>query len=781
MQLDKGFQFLSYQVLAERNIVLGPDGEQKIEPKAMRVLLFLASQPEQVVSRQALLDEVWAETYSGDEALTRCISMLRSSFGGKKNAVIETVPKVGYRFVAPIAPLESPINDAPATKTTEYSGNSAPQAVPPQQNQVDSSQPVKFFKLLLTFSIAALVLVILYVGMSNNQQATDSISTAQGPVEPAAELSAPKAQLKGTSIAVMPFVNMSGDPDNEYFSDGISEEILNILAQVPNLKVISRSSAFSFKGKDILLSEVAAKLGVNHILEGSVRKSGDRVRITAQLIEANSDTHLWSQTYDRELNDIFAVQDDITSEIVSTLVPKLGHLLKTNTRIHSLDIEAHSEYLKGSYFFAKRGQRDLLKALEHFENATVKTPNYAEAWARLAMTYQLLSAEHYGSLSNLEVREKESQALRQALAINSNLPEVLVAQASKNFLLKPVEALKQLKKALIVNPSHENALSLTFMLRLRLGDYEGLENFAIQAVERNPLSFISLHNLATYYTTAGQFSKAEKVVSQMLALNAPDAFILYTLAEVSQYQKRFGEAAWLYQKFLHSKGLKSIDRVSIAARALTDLSLESQAGNSIKQTRFSFLFHVTQGDLKAHYSILKDMFPRSDDDRLGYELLGAAAAIIGNYSEAIAYYQKSTFCKNCTTLELGSYILTGNSNAITEALLQRENLLLKAKEFNTIRNISAFRYWQHPIAFERMELAFLNRDIEEAIKILEAAVNDGEVIGFVYKITAIYKELREHPRWSELLAKSDKRVEEQQAIYYQLIETNPIIGDLLKN
>ncbi len=194
------------------------------------------------------------------------------------------------------------------------------------------------------------------------------------------------------SIAVLPFVNMSADPEQEYFSDGISEELLNLLAKIPELRVISRSTAFTFKGKDIAISEVAKKLNVAHILEGSVRRSGNRLRITAQLIDARTDTHLWSETYDRELEDIFAIQDEIAAKVVADLKLKL---LGNAPRAEKIDPRAHELFLRGGHLLHKVESGgdgdDAIEAAALFEKAIVLQPDWASAYSELILAYAFLS------------------------------------------------------------------------------------------------------------------------------------------------------------------------------------------------------------------------------------------------------------------------------------------------------------------------------------------------------------------------------------------------------
>jgi TolB-like protein len=211
------------------------------------------------------------------------------------------------------------------------------------------------------------------------------------PETPAVSSAAPAAaavktpQVAGPSIAVLPFVNMSDDKSNEYFSDGISEELLNVLVRVDGLGVASRTSSFGYKGSQLGTAEIARALKVNHILEGSVRKSGNRVRITAQLIDAVNDRHLWSETYDRELNDIFAIQEEIANSIVNALRDKLGpakNAASVTVRADTENLEAYELYLKARELFIAR--KDLPESIRLFEQVTRMDPNFARGWEGLA-------------------------------------------------------------------------------------------------------------------------------------------------------------------------------------------------------------------------------------------------------------------------------------------------------------------------------------------------------------------------------------------------------------
>ena len=226
------------------------------------------------------------------------------------------------------------------------------------------------------------------------------------------------------SIAVLPFTNMSDDPGQEYFSDGISEELLNLLAKIPELTVISRSSAFSFKDKNLTIPEIARRLNVAHVIEGSVRKAGNQVRITAQLIEAITDKRLWSETYDREIEDIFAIQDEIAAAIVVALKIALGtseQVAMAHARKPTENLEAYELYLKGRYFWQRRGEDNIRHAIDLFEQATKVDPQFARAWSSLAAAHITLTA--WSSVPLDEQSPLAVFAARKALMLDDSLAE----------------------------------------------------------------------------------------------------------------------------------------------------------------------------------------------------------------------------------------------------------------------------------------------------------------------------------------------------------------------
>ncbi len=275
----------------------------------------------------------------------------------------------------------------------------------------------------------------------------------------ASEEQASEATAFNHSIAVLPFVNMSDDEANEYFSDGLSEELLNVLAKNPALQVAARTSSFSLKGEKLSIGEIAERLSVAHVLEGSVRRAGDKVRITAQLIRADNGYHLWSDTYDRSLEDIFAVQDEIAGKITAALLPRIvGEESAAVTAAYAPPPEAYQDYLLARNHFNKLTTADLEKAYETLQKLVRDHPEYGEAQALYARTAYTNSRRNLGTIPWIVAEQQVRNALELASAANPDIPEIylvegLLHERSRN----PGKAIEFYERAIELNPSYSEA------------------------------------------------------------------------------------------------------------------------------------------------------------------------------------------------------------------------------------------------------------------------------------------------------------------------------------
>jgi len=326
---------------------------------------------------------------------------------------------------------------------------------------------------------------------------------AQGKLEPLPKETY-SAGGTGTSIAVLPFVNLSADLEQEYFSDGISEELLNVLAKYPDLRVAARTSSFQFKGENKDISEIARQLNVNHVLEGSVRKSGTKLRITAQLIDAASGFHLWSETYDRELDDIFAIQDEISAAISEALRAELALSASepgTAPRVaHSENTAAYEAFLQGRHLINQRGSKNIREAVEHLERCVRLDPEFAPGHAWLAIGYVLLLASPgtYGDLTLNEVQKRAVPHIETALELDRNLAEAYGAKALLGVNSNQyAEAMQYTARALELNPVYVDALNWRQIAAAGLGEYAESNRNIERILEIDPLSVIGRLNYAT--------------------------------------------------------------------------------------------------------------------------------------------------------------------------------------------------------------------------------------------------------------------------------------------
>ena len=321
------------------------------------------------------------------------------------------------------------------------------------------------------------------------------------------------------SIAVLPFVNMSDDPGNEFFSDGISEELLNLLAKIPELRVTSRSSAFAFKGQPVEIPDVARRLNVAHVLEGSVRKAGQRVRITAQLIDARSDTHLWSETYDRTLDDIFAIQDEIAAVVVEQLrVTLLGAV----PRVEETTPEAYELYLRAEQLRAMLSEESLKTAEGFYQRALALDPGYAPARIGLATIY--VNQAHNGLLPLDEGYARARREVETVLAARPDYPRAhdLMAWFVREQDNDLQAAAHHLSRALVLDPANLATLNNAAPLLEVLGRRDEAIAVMEYVVGRDPLDATTTKNLAAYYRAADRFAEAERVGRKALELS-PDA------------------------------------------------------------------------------------------------------------------------------------------------------------------------------------------------------------------------------------------------------------------
>jgi len=365
------------------------------------------------------------------------------------------------------------------------------------------------------------------------------------------------------SIAVLPFVNMSQDEENEYFADGLAEELISVLSKIPRLRVVSRTSAFHFKGKDIDIPTVAQKLNVATVLEGSVRKSGNRVRIVSQLIEVATDSHLWSETYDRELEDIFAVQDDIAQSVVKELRALLQERPDAAARAAAQvevraaakgrgdNAEAYRLYLQGRFFEDRATREGVEKALEYYSRAVETAPTYALAWSGLARACTAQGGYAWDAVDASFNRARE--AAERALELEPDLAEAHRALAQVRILhdwdWKGAEI--SLRRALELAPGDAEVMRTMALLAGGFGRLDEAIDLLRRAAAHDPLSVPVHRALAVACWCAGRSHDAESAAGKAIELNPQGGIVRASLGLMRLQQGRLSEAQEMFERESH--------------------------------------------------------------------------------------------------------------------------------------------------------------------------------------------------------------------------------------
>ena len=350
------------------------------------------------------------------------------------------------------------------------------------------------------------------------------------------------------AIAVLPFVNLSDDPEQEFFSDGISEELLNVLARVQGLRVTSRTSAFSFKGTNTPIPEVAAELGVQYVLEGSVRRGNEEVRITAQLIDVETDSNLWSESYNRRIDNIFAVQDEIAGQVATALeVALLGVDAVPLRPVRETFPEAYSDYLLARQLLGDPSSAKLLRSAELLEGVIARDPNYAPAFGALAWTYWRMT--QHGSMSIQDSYERMRVIVPRALELDDILAEAWIMQSILEWMegRRPVADIAR-ERALELGPENPIVLYEAIYSSLWLRDPEPASSLAEQLVRVDPLGPESLRRASDFYARVGDLARARELLDRIRTINPESLRYLWSMFTQGHFNDDVIEARILMEE-----------------------------------------------------------------------------------------------------------------------------------------------------------------------------------------------------------------------------------------
>jgi adenylate cyclase len=418
------------------------------------------------------------------------------------------------------------------------------------------------------------------------------------------------------SIAVMPFVDLSQAKDQEYFCDGISEEILDALAKVEGLRVVARTSSFAFKGRNADVGEIAQKLNVGNVLEGSLRREGNRIRVTVQLINARDGFHMWSQTFERELQGVFAVQDEITRAVVDALKIKLAVALPAHKQPNS---EGYDLYLKGRYFLNRKTQADAKRAIDYFEQALAKDPNDAMAYAGLADSYSSLVFP-LGAVAPREVMPKAKEAALRALAIDNALGEAHASLAYITFFYDWdwAAAEREFKRALELNPNNADThhwYSHFLMGQGRIG--ESLAH-SRRALELSPFDMLFNVHLGWHNLYAREYDQALEHIEKAIEMDQNFAQAYPWLGLILEQQGKYAEAIAAFQKAINL----------------------FPGGSSVAKAELAHAYAVS-GNREAAQKIIVELQELSKNRYVSSFQIAAIYAGLGEKDEVFAWLEKA--------------------------------------------------------------------------------------------------------------------------------------------
>jgi len=507
----------------------------KLHPQPFRVLQLLIENSGQLVTREQIRQCLWGDNTFVDfeRGINFCVNQIRAALGddADKPKFVETLPRCGYRFIGSLPPTNG---DAPVEAAT-------PAAVSPL------TFPPRFRA--LTYSAAGLLFAVVAVFSLNLGGLRSRLLMKRTP---------PPIR----SLAVLPLENLSNDPEQEYFSDGMTDALITDLAQIDSLRVISRTSVMRYKKTDKSLPQIGRELGVDAVVEGTVQRSGNRVRITAQLIQADTDKHLWAKTYQSNMRDLIALQNQIAGAIAQQVQTALA--VRGPARVgweQSVNPEAYEAYLKGDYFLNRFSRDSMPKATEYFEEAIREDPDFVPAYAKLAGTYLILG--NIGMLRQSQSNEKVKPLIAKALQIDPQFAAVH-AEAGWNALhydLDFAKANAEFRRAVELNPNAAEGHQGLADYYATIGDVQQSILEMKRAKEIDPLSLIVNLDLCSILYFARSYDEALGQCNATVEMDRRTNILRLT-AGVYASMGRYSEAAQTFSQADELRGAGNAVRVS---------------------------------------------------------------------------------------------------------------------------------------------------------------------------------------------------------------------------
>ncbi len=489
----------------------------KLSEQPFQVLAILLEKPAEMTTREELRNRLWPrDTFVDfDHGLNNAVMRLREVLGDSSESprFIETLPRRGYRFIAPVEYISaSSTSEAPSEETGHPlgalgQGAAEPATVGALVAGAGSNRWLALPRILIV-GLAVVAILAAFFGIT--------VHYARG-IDPSKNKSD-----RVSSLIVLPLENLSGDKEQDYFADGMTDDLIANLAKIRSLRVISRSTAMAYKGTRKPLSAIAHELNVDAVMEGTVMRVGNRVRITAELVQVSTDRHLWADTYESQLGDVLALQNRVSSAIVDeiriNLTPEEKERLAKSPAVSP---EAYENYLKGRYYWNKRTDENLVKSIGYFEQATQQDPQYALAYAGLADCYGIIGAAIFGTMPSNEAAPKAKAAALRALEIDPSLAEAATSLATVkfNYDWDWPGAAEGFQHAISLNPSYATAYQRYSLYLIAMGRFQDSFEQINKARELDPLSISINFSLGWRLYMARQFDRAIEQLRNTLEMD----------------------------------------------------------------------------------------------------------------------------------------------------------------------------------------------------------------------------------------------------------------------
>ena len=670
--LARGFTLNGWEVRPLAGVLVRGGHETHLEPKVMDVLLCLARHAGEVVTREALLEQVWGKTIVTDDAVTRCISELRTVLGDtdRERTYIRTIPRRGYSLIAEVRPLDAL---TAVTALAQADADALPGPI------VDTPRTRPGSRYLRPLLLLLLLMSLVLIADNTGYFVPDNAGTGTGPghAQPStAALKQDTAVGNGSrrsihSIAVLPLVSLSNNQDDEYIAEGISEDIRNALTSVSGLRVAARTSSSVFKDRAMDVREIAAKLNVDALLEGTVRISDRRLRITAQLTDASSGYSVWASSFERDIKDKIQLQTEVAEEIAKQLVPTINN---DSIRVRGVtaDVRAQDLYFLGRHHWHQRTPESLKLAVEYFQEAIKLDPKYALAYSGLSDA--LIFQTTYDSRSMQDIEPQARSAVTRALELEPELPE---AQASLGMLLEKAGDLQGAKnayqRAIALNPQNSMAQMWLGNIFYEEKDINNSHAHYEQALKLDPLHPQIQFNFVHSLMSEGRYHEAISRAREFLRFN-PHDLIFNILLEAELESGKYEDVLNLAVGYNLSDTNKAYENKAVI-ETLIHLHRFEEAERMIREGRDKldpWLYGMLQSELAIarrdplalnqvaeYFSTPQLNKPWSHKKKCNAEMSsyyrGVAAYLAGDFNGAMQHFgefMKLTAAPGCTDMDV---------------------------------------------------------------------------------------------------------------------------------